>query len=471
MVRASSSFVSHPERAQLTKDDYEHLRQAVKVTLPKPKEVRSCCCAPGRVEQPDLSGVEVSMAAFMDRFPAHLHALLRPVFLSFAARRGELGAAPANEAVSASWPGLVAGVSQLTHEHHGSTWADLMDMCGADGSGGAAAAVELAATLCFWCGYPTRSPEDAQLVEALGSVLSPLQQLLAQDSARPLDIAAATKKLTAAARFLPGGVGPRLGMGLLGWAQVEDMPVPDSRILNPGSNLLARSITGQLWSSPSWTPLYRDYLDGRSLVALQKGVLHYEGPALLLIRTGAGEVLGAQCSVWEDGHGGYSESGRDTLLFGLAPCLALCKPSGHGSSHVYMNFSNKYAPRGVGFGGSKEMCRLWLEEDLATVQASEDDATYAAGRLLPSEEFRRSAAVSVVEVWGCGGEHADAAQQAQRQKADEKRDRHRQADGKGEVMEGGLADVLLPQTMAFKEGMQTDMEVIKAEAKGEGEEE
>jgi len=103
--------------------------------------------------------------------------------------------------------------------------------------------------------------------------------------------------------------------------------------------------------------------------------------------------------------------------------------------------------RGLGFGGQIGFCRLWLDADFEECYVLQSDATYSAGSLLPGSGLQTSFRPTHIEVWGCGGEDALAAQAAKREADEGIREQARRVDSKavGErVRQGNVLPKYIP---------------------------
>ncbi|CAK0848100.1 unnamed protein product [Prorocentrum cordatum] len=232
--------------------------------------------------------------------------------------------------------------------------------------------------------------------------------------------------------MLPRAVGARVATLLLGAPPPPDhlsAVLAQSRAVqgDAGLLLLLRSMDPLLWYSDDWRPLFRDWKDGQSFGALVGGTMHYGGPALLVVRTADGHLVGAVSSSWRELNGKFG-GGADCFLFSVTPTLQVMRGSGRSQNYMYFNSKNRHAPRGIGFGGQAEMCRLWLDSDFERCHVLESDATYQEGRLLPGDDYQIPLECACVEVWGCGGAEAAEAQGEQRSRDQGLRDQARKVD-------------------------------------------
>jgi len=146
-----------------------------------------------------------------------------------------------------------------------------------------------------------------------------------------------------------------------------------------------------------------------------------------LIKTTKGEVFGALSTVWADGNGRYLGS-AECFLFSLAPMPSVFRSSSRSGNYVYLNARNKFEPQGLGFGGQPKFFRLWIDASFEECYALESDATYAGGPLLPAEGLQTPFSIAYLEVWGCGGDEALEAQNQQRDRDQNQRDKARKVD-------------------------------------------
>jgi len=246
-------------------------------------------------------------------------------------------------------------------------------------------------------------------------------------SSPPENVMAVAKRLDASIPFLPRAVGPRFATALTSTPMHGFTSTLESRILGAGHSLLLRGSDANLWESGIWTPLYRDWCDGRSFNALLKGTLYYNGPALLVTRTTQGEVVGGLSNAWEDGNGKFRGT-SECFLFALSPGLQILRSSARSGNYVYLNARNKHVARGLGFGGQPGFFRLWLDADFEECYVLENDATYSTGQLLLGSGMQRRFEPSIVEIWACGSEEAKAAQAAERARVEGVREQARKVD-------------------------------------------
>ena len=176
-----------------------------------------------------------------------------------------------------------------------------------------------------------------------------------------------------------------------------------------------------------WRCLYDSTAHGLALNRFVHSAVDYRGPTVLLVRTDANETLGCHVdSAWRAGDGYFG--GRDSFIIELAPKFHVYRPTGIGHNYAYFNppqtgalkastylSASSAAPEGIGFGGQLARMRLGVTDDLGVATWHNMDTTYLshpqlAGRLKDGERK-----VVAIELWGCGGVAAEAAQKALRE--------------------------------------------------------
>ena len=369
-------------------------------------------------------GSRVELADFVACFPACLRSFVQPLFCYLGKERVGEGSVDSEKFLK----GLARAIKS------GLTWKELLEVWadhhhGEEGDGpishskqGPAPelelSLELAVSLCFWSAFADQTESKLTPDVAVAALMS---------GARMDDLKSLASWLEGGLPMLPSAVGLCLAHSLTG-AVSPAIPELKSRILEAGTHLLLRSCTARLWESDEWMPLYRDWCDGRSFNALLKGALYYEGPALVLLQTEQGHVLGALSTVWSDNNGKFAGS-TECWLFALQPAFTVCKSTSTSGNYVYLNSRNKYAPRGLGFGGQQGFFRLWIDADFEECYVLESDATYSSGLLHPSSgSLQISFQVAAIEVWGCGGIEAAKAQKMQRERVEGVREQARKVD-------------------------------------------
>jgi len=261
--------------------------------------------------------------------------------------------------------------------------------------------------------------------------------------------------------YLPRAVGPRMAHALLRAPIPPECPLPESRLLDRGLSFLLRGMDARLWQSGAWDPLYRDWKDGRSFNGLLKGVLHYTGPAILIIRAAGGlGLLGAMSNHWEEGGGKYGGN-AECILFALQPTMQVYRPTGRSQNFVYLNSRNKHAPRGLGFGGQAGCCRLWIDASFDECQVLASEATFTSGPLLPTSEYQMSFKISQIEIWGAGGDVARAAQAEQRGRDDNVRNQARKVDRSQLIETEFDREMFFGNTFKASEGCREESDVTQ----------
>lgn len=129
---------------------------------------------------------------------------------------------------------------------------------------------------------------------------------------------------------------------------------------------------------------------------LQHSILGYSGPTVVVIETDQGHILGGFfTTTWKKALGFYGDS--NAFLFQLFPTLTVFQPTGDDTNFIHLQ-------DGLGFGGTKDMPRLFIPASMESCNAGVLDKTFRTGELIPSalEKFN----IKSLEVWGCGGEDA-----------------------------------------------------------------
>jgi hypothetical protein len=146
--------------------------------------------------------------------------------------------------------------------------------------------------------------------------------------------------------------------------------------------------------------------------------LGYSGPTLLIIRAaGNNGVFGAfTASQWKEQKDFYGNT--DCFLYQMAPVTAVYRPTGSARNFMYCNPSARskgydQQAHGIGFGGTVDEPRFFIEESFDHCVAGNRDLTFENGSLLPKTESggnRKDFEIDALEVWGVGGD--DVVQQA-----------------------------------------------------------
>lgn len=94
---------------------------------------------------------------------------------------------------------------------------------------------------------------------------------------------------------------------------------------------------------------------------------------------------------------------RDNFLFTLYPDFNVYPCSGRDKAYQWLNTASFGLPHGIGFGGTKENCRLFIPESLDGCKALGSDLTYGPGSLI-DKSYNGAFEIETLEVWGTGGE-------------------------------------------------------------------
>jgi len=230
----------------------------------------------------------------------------------------------------------------------------------------------------------------------------------------------------AASRPRPGEVlpltSPALGRNHRGGTR-GDGPCLPTTVMNPAVFALA-SVSSSRFGG-GWYRLFSGEEDGWTFLALERAIVGYGGPTLLIIRaaddeTGAAATFGAYTATkWERRRDFYGTP--DCFLYQLAPELRVCRPlprvGTRGGHYMYLHSDTNVAscnparrddlPRGLGFGGTLSSPRLFVDAGLETVEASHQDSTYELGHLAappPPDDprSRRAHRIESLEVYAVG---------------------------------------------------------------------
>ena len=131
----------------------------------------------------------------------------------------------------------------------------------------------------------------------------------------------------------------------------------------------------------------------------QHSIIGYCGPTVVVIETEQGHILGGFfTTTWKKAKGFYG--GSNAFLFQLSPTLTVFHPTGAGDGTNYIHLQD-----GLGFGGTKDMPRLYIPASMESCNAGVMDKTFLRGSLVPEEALEKFN-IRSLEVWGCGGEDA-----------------------------------------------------------------
>eukprot|EP00569_Conticribra_weissflogii_P005394 CAMPEP_0171336618 /NCGR_PEP_ID=MMETSP0878-20121228/6144_1 /TAXON_ID=67004 /ORGANISM="Thalassiosira weissflogii, Strain CCMP1336" /LENGTH=428 /DNA_ID=CAMNT_0011838111 /DNA_START=9 /DNA_END=1292 /DNA_ORIENTATION=+ len=201
-------------------------------------------------------------------------------------------------------------------------------------------------------------------------------------------------------------------------------------------DLFALSCTSLSLSSGRWHRLFSSEANGLSCNRLMHSILGYCGPTLLLIRSKDSRsegkcgtsVFGAYTVTPWDQESGSFYGNSDCFLLRLGPdAMGVYRPKGGGdkivegfkktsrsesnNSRNFMYFNPEARSKGydglahgIGFGGTAEAPRLFIDEVLDGCRASSDDMTFENGPLLSGLDSSNSSHfdVEAIEVWGVG---------------------------------------------------------------------
>lgn len=160
-------------------------------------------------------------------------------------------------------------------------------------------------------------------------------------------------------------------------------------------NLFALACTTPLVAG-EWHNLYSRQFHGASMNRLQYSILGYKGPTLIVIETDEDHIIGGFFNTkWKKSHEYYSADG---FLFQLFPTLTVFNPTGEDKNCIHLQ-------DGLGFGGTKNMPRLFVPASMEGCNAGVMDKTFQPGNLLP-EDCLEKFNIKSIEVWGTGGEEA-----------------------------------------------------------------
>lgn len=114
-----------------------------------------------------------------------------------------------------------------------------------------------------------------------------------------------------------------------------------------------------------------------------------------MIETEEGNILGAfSTSKWKKSKEFYGDS--NGFIFQLSPTLSVFHPTGTESNFVKLH-------DGLGFGGSKDMPRIFIPASMESCTAGVMDKTFREGNLLTADSLEKFN-IKSLEVWGVGGE-------------------------------------------------------------------
>ena len=232
---------------------------------------------------------------------------------------------------------------------------------------------------------------------------------------------------------------------------------------NTSFDLFALACTSITLSSGRFHRLFSSEADGLSCNRLMHAIFGYDGPTLIIIRSadvsgkcGAGIFGAFTFSPWDKESGGFYGS-SDCFLFRLGPePMGVYRPKGSGGNDEsnFMFFNPEARSKGydqlawgIGFGGTTEDPRLYIDEILSGCTAKDKDLTFDNGSLLSNKDNSNSLCafeVEAIEAFGVGSsqviEDALAAREENRLEA-QKRIRNAMKGAKAaflEDMQSGL---------------------------------
>eukprot|EP00984_Skeletonema_dohrnii_P035125 scaffold34618_cov202-Skeletonema_dohrnii-CCMP3373.AAC.2 len=223
----------------------------------------------------------------------------------------------------------------------------------------------------------------------------------------------------------PPGVTPLL-MPALSIDQTDKKPTSSSSVsplsyffteANTSADLFALASTSITLASGRFHRLFSSEADGLSCNRLMNGLIGYGGPTLIIIRSkdikgkcGAGMFGAFTYSSW-DKESGEFYGNSDSFLFRLGPDpMGVYRPKGEKSNFMFFNpeaRSKGYDQLawGIGFGGTAQEPRLYIDEILDGSTAKDKDLTFENGPLLSNKDESNSYCgfeVEAIEAFGVG---------------------------------------------------------------------
>ena len=201
-------------------------------------------------------------------------------------------------------------------------------------------------------------------------------------------------------------------------------------------DLFALSCTSLTLSAGRWHRLFSSEANGLSANRLMHSIFGYGGPTIIIIRSkdttdegkcGSGVFGAFTFTPWtEESSNFYGNS--DCFLFRLGPDpMAVYRPtggdvSGYGTNNEkqkedatrnYMYYNPEARSKGydglshgIGFGGTHDLPRLFIDDVLDKCRAAREDLTYEKGPLLSGLKDSNSSTshfeVETIEAWGVG---------------------------------------------------------------------
>ena len=164
----------------------------------------------------------------------------------------------------------------------------------------------------------------------------------------------------------------------------SDVPRDDgSALLSPSERYILACCSISL--NGPYFPLFNSEQDGLSFNRLQNALLGYDGPTLMVIRTGSATLGAFTASKWKECRDFYGTA--ETFLWTLSPQIRVYRPTLRESHYQYCNSSARskgfdQQAHGLGFGGNSQRPRLFLSETLDDCHADRQDLTFDNGALL-----------------------------------------------------------------------------------------
>ena len=117
-----------------------------------------------------------------------------------------------------------------------------------------------------------------------------------------------------------------------------------------------------------------------------------------MIETKQGYILGGFfTTTWKKSSEFYGDT--NGFIFQLFPTLKVFAPTGEDTNFIHLQ------DVGLGFGGTKDLPRLFVPASMENCTAGVMDKTFRQGDLLPNNALEKFN-IKSLEVWGCGGEEA-----------------------------------------------------------------
>jgi len=186
---------------------------------------------------------------------------------------------------------------------------------------------------------------------------------------------------------------------------------------NTSPDLFALASTSITLASGRFHRLFSSEADGLSCNRLMNGLIGYGGPTLIIIRSkdikgkcGAGMFGAFTYSPWDQESGDFYGN-SDSFLFRLGPDpMGVYRPKGEKSNFMFFNpeaRSKGYDQLawGIGFGGTAQEPRLYIDEILDGSTAKDKDLTFENGPLLSNIDESNSYCgfeVDAIEAFGVG---------------------------------------------------------------------